>query len=53
MILKLGVEVKLNNHIFCNALVPRAKLTTSGEDAGENIMAATSARWPAKRNPER
>jgi hypothetical protein len=35
-----------------SASLSRAKLTTSGEDAGENIMAATSACMPAKRVPE-
>jgi hypothetical protein len=35
-----------------NASLSRAKLTTSGEDAEENIMVATSACRPAKRIPE-
>jgi hypothetical protein len=35
-----------------NASLSRANLTTSGEDAGENIMAATSACGPAKIIPE-
>jgi hypothetical protein len=35
-----------------NASLSPAKLTTSGEDAGENIMAATPACGPAKRIPE-
>jgi hypothetical protein len=35
-----------------NASLSSAKLTTSGEDAGENIMAATPACRPAKRIPE-
>jgi hypothetical protein len=35
-----------------NASLSRAQLATSAEDAGENIMAATSACRPAKRIPE-
>jgi len=35
-----------------NASLSCAKLTTSGEDAEENIMAITSACRPAKRIPE-
>jgi hypothetical protein len=35
-----------------SASLSRAQLTTSAEDAGENIMAATSACRPAKRIPE-
>jgi hypothetical protein len=36
---------------FRKTSLSRAKLTTSGEDAAENIMAATSACGPAKRIP--
>ena len=37
---------------YSNALLSRTELTTSGEDAGENIMAATSACGPANKIPE-
>jgi hypothetical protein len=34
-----------------NASLSRAKLTASGEEVGENIMAATPACTPGKRIP--
>ena len=39
----------MKTSIFCIASLSCAKLTTPGEDAGENIMAATLACRPAKR----
>jgi hypothetical protein len=37
---------------YSNASLSRTELTTSGEDAGENIMAAASACGQAKKIPE-